>query len=260
MSNFFQKYFKEWSTVIAALIIGVSIIAGTVIVANVVTYVKTFNESQLAVTGSAEQQIKSDEVKWTGQFSINCQLNDLKSGYAQMANKKAQIMNFFNKNGVSEQEVTIAPVMMNQTYPEIKYNPQTAQVLGEGAINDYTLSQTVVVQSGDVNKITNLTQNVGSLIDEGVNFTTQNLEYFYTKLPEIRGELIAKAVTDAQERAKKIAAATGVSLGPLVSVNTGVLQLTPINSTDASGEGTYDTTTIDKKLTAVVRTSFKLSR
>jgi len=176
-----------------------------------------------------------------------------------MAREKAMLLDFFQKNGVASADVTVGPVMTNPTYPELKFNPQAAQALGKDALTEYTLSQTVVVQSDDVQKITALAQNVGSLIDEGVNFTTNDLEYYYTKLPQVRAAITAKAVEDARNRAQSIAKASGVSLGPLVSVNSGVLQLTPLNSTMTSNEGTYDTTTIEKTLTAVVRASFKIS-
>ncbi|MDA8334147.1 MAG: SIMPL domain-containing protein [Peptococcaceae bacterium] len=259
MKDFFKQYFKEWSTVLAAVILGISVIVGTVIVARMVTYVKTFDASQLAVTGTAEQNVTSNEVKWTGQFSVDTNLTDLKTGYAQMDKDKALVTGFLQKNGISSQDVTVSPVVMSETFPSVKYNPQAAQALGKAALSDYTLRQTVVVQSGNVNKITGLTQQVGSMINEGVNFSTQRLEYYYTKLPGLRSQMIAKAVTDAQTRAEKIAAATGVNLGPLVSVNTGVLQLTPVNSTEVSNMGTYDTTTIRKTLTAVVRASFRLA-
>jgi hypothetical protein len=259
LNDFFERHMKEWSTVIGALVLGLSLIIGTVVVARMVTYVKTFDASQLAVTGTAQQNVTSDEVKWTGQFSVSTQLADLKGGYAQMDNDKALVVAFLQKNGVSPQEITVSPVTMSETYPEMKFNPQAAQALGKEALSDYTLRQTVVIQSGGVDKITGLAQQVGSLVDEGVNFSTQSLEYYYIKLPAIRSQLIADAVTDARARAEKIAAATGVKLGPLVSVNTGVLQLTPVNSTMSADEGTYDTTTIHKTLTAVVRASFRLA-
>ncbi len=258
-TSFFERYFKEAATLGAALILGLSLVIGTIIVSRMVTYVKTFDDSQLAVTGTAEQNVTSDEVKWTSQFSVQTNLADLKSGYAQMDSDKALAMAYFQKNGISSQEVTVSPVMMNETYPEAKYNPEAAQALGKDVLSDYTLQQTLVVQSGDVDKITGLAQDVGSLINEGVNVSTQGLEYYYTKLPGLRSQMIAQAVTDARDRAVKIAAATGVKLGPLVSVNTGVLQLTPVNSTETGDEGTYDTTTIQKELTATVRASFRMA-
>ncbi len=260
LSDSFQRRFKEWSTVIAALILGISVIIGTVVVSNMVTFVKTFNASQIAVTGSAQRKVTSNEVKWTGQFSVNTPLDVMKAGYAGVAREKAQVMAFLKRNGVSAQEVTVSPVKMSLTYPQLKWNPQAAVSLGKAALSDYTLTQTVIVQSGDVNGITSLAQSVGSLVNQGVNFSTQSLQYYYTKLAQIRGALEAKAMLDAKARAAEMVGAAGGRLGPLVSVKTGVLQLTPVNSTETSGGGTYDTTTIQKKLTAVVRASFRLAR
>lgn len=259
MDDSSEHHFREWTTVFAALILGACLIVATIVVSNMVSYVKTFNTSQLAVTGSAQMDITSDEVKWTGQYSVNTTLTMMKSGYAQMSENKAAVLAFLQQNGVTAADVTVSPISADLTYPNAKYDPQAVKALGPAALSDYTLTQTVVVQSSDVNKITQLAQSVGTLIDQGVNFRTQSMGYYYTKLPDVRSEIMAKAVTDAQSRAQKIASATGVKLGPLVSVNTGVLQLTPVNSTEISGTGTYDTSTIRKQLTAVVRASFKLS-
>ena len=53
-------------------------------------------------------------------------------------------------------------------------------------------------------------------------------------------------------------AAAGGHLGRLQSVSAGVFQITAPNSTDTSGEGVYDTSTIDKDVTAVVNLTFAM--
>ncbi len=253
--HFLERAFREWPTVVAALIIGVSLIIGTVIVSDMVTYVKTFNASMLEVTGSAEQVVVSDEVKWTSNFSTDTTKSSLPTGYAQMSHDQSLVLTFLEKNGVSSGEITISPVNMTQSFMNCKFNPSACS---QSTLTAYTLDETVTVESSHVHKVTALAQKAGYLASQGVFFSTQSVKYYYNKLPGLRVKLIAAAVQDAQRRAQRIAASTGVKLGPLVSVNTGVLQLTPVNSTQVSNMGTYDTTTIKKQLTAVVNTSFRL--
>ena len=52
--------------------------------------------------------------------------------------------------------------------------------------------------------------------------------------------------------------ATQNSVGKIQSVRMGVYQITPVNSTDVSDMGINDTSSIDKKVTAVANVSFKI--
>ena len=64
------------------------------------------------------------------------------------------------------------------------------------------------------------------------------------------------AAKDAKERAERIAQSTGNSIGAVRSAKMGVLQITAADSTDVSDYGVYDTSTIEKDMTAVVNVSF----
>ena len=92
----------------------------------------------------------------------------------------------------------------------------------------------------------------------GVPLTVQPVQYIYTQLPKLRPSLLADATRDAQQRARVLTAATGAHLGKLRGVDVGVFQVTSPNSTQVSDYGTYDTTTRDKDVTAVVNVTFAL--
>ena len=53
--------------------------------------------------------------------------------------------------------------------------------------------------------------------------------------------------------------ATGDNVGQIKSVKMGVFQITPINSTNVSDIGISDTSTIEKKITAVANVVFKVN-
>ena len=52
--------------------------------------------------------------------------------------------------------------------------------------------------------------------------------------------------------------ATHNKVGKIHSVRMGVYQITPVDSTDVSNMGINDSSTIDKKVTAVANISFKI--
>jgi hypothetical protein len=70
--------------------------------------------------------------------------------------------------------------------------------------------------------------------------------------------MLAKATENAKLRASNMVKATGNRIGFMRSAKMGVFQLTPVNSTEVSDWGMNDTTSLDKKVTAVVNASFSI--
>jgi hypothetical protein len=228
------------------IILGVCLIISAII-ASYTFYIVRQPEDTLAVTGSVRQEVTSDIAKWTSNFSRTVLSEELKLGYSQMENDKRIVLDFFSDNGFSEQDVNISPVFMEQLY---LYDPN--------APRENILRQNVVIQSNDVEKITSMAKNTQKLIDAGVIFSTQTLEYYYSKLPELRIELIPDAINDAELRAQKIAEGSGKQIVSIKSANLGVVQVLPVNSTEVSDWGTYDTSTIEKEVMIPVTVIFTI--
>lgn len=204
-------------------------------------------EDTLSVTGSVREKVTSDIAKWTSNFSRTVSTEDLKAGYQMMKNDQRLVLNFFEDNGFTEEDITISPIFMEQLY---LYDPN--------APKENLLRQTVEIQSTDVDKITYMAKNNQELIDQGVIFAIQSLEYYYSKLPELRIELIPDAINDAKLRAQKIAEGSGKTIGVIKSATLGVVQVLPVNSTEVSDWGTYDTSTIEKEVMIPVTVIFTL--
>ncbi|MDP3011748.1 MAG: SIMPL domain-containing protein [Candidatus Hydromicrobium sp.] len=204
-------------------------------------------EDTLSVTGSVREKVTSDLAKWTANFSRTVPAEDLKAGYQMMQNDQRLVLNFFEDNGFTEEDITISPIFMEQLY---MYDPN--------APKENLLRQTVEIQSTDVDKITYMAKNNQELIDQGVIFAIQSLEYYYSKLPELRIELIPDAINDAKLRAQKIAEGSGKTIGVIKSATLGVVQVLPVNSTEVSDWGTYDTSTIEKEIMIPVTVIFTL--
>ena len=228
------------------IILGICLIISAII-ASYTFYIVRQPEDTLAVTGSVREKVTSDTAKWTSSFSRTVPSEELKQGYDQMDNDTRIVIEFFTENGFSEQDINISPVFMEQLY---LYDPN--------APKENILRQNVIIQSGDVEKITYMAKNTQKLIDEGVIFSTQTLEYYYSKLPELRIELIPDAINDAKLRAQKIAEGSGKKIRLIKSANLGVVQVLPVNSTEVSDWGTYDTSTIEKEVMIPVTVIFTI--
>jgi hypothetical protein len=229
---------------VASLIIGGALIIAAAIGAGTFYRVKALDNT-LSVTGSAKQAVTSDSVKWVSSFSRTVGINDLKTGYTQMAADQKIVNNFLLESGVKAEEIVISPVFLQQNY---RYD--------QNAPKEYILQQNVEVKSLEVQKITALTKNIQKLIDQGLVFSTQSLEYYYSQLPALRVSLLSAAIQDAKARAAKIAESSSSKVGAIKSASIGVVQVLPVNSVDISDYGTYDTSSIDKEVMITVRATF----
>ena len=120
------------------------------------------------------------------------------------------------------------------------------------------MHEQVTVNSDDVALIDKLSKDIASLAGKGIIVSANQPEYYVSTLPDIRVALIGKAVEDAKARAESIAKSTGQSVGALKSAASGVVQVMAPNSVDVSDYGSYDTSTIDKKVMVTARATFFL--
>lgn len=227
------------------------ILGGSFIIASLVGAVTIFRLRSLSdvvsVTGSAKMAVVADQAKWTTQINRTVRVSNLRAGYTQIAADLEIAKTFLKEQGIIDTELTISPVTMFEQYQQ----DQSAEKI-------YMLSQTLEVQSADVQKITKASNSAVLVINKGVIFSTLSLEYLYSKLPEARIALLADAINDAKARAGELAKNSGKRIGSLKAATSGVVQVQSLNSTDVSDYGSYDTSKIDKQITVTVKASFSL--
>ena len=125
-------------------------------------------------------------------------------------------------------------------------------------VRSYAASQTIDIQSSDVELIKSISLEISSLVERGVSFQVNQPEFYNTKVGDIKIEIQAEAAKDAMIRGQRIAQATGRKLGTLKSARMGVLQITPENSNMTSDYGVNDISSIRKEITAVVNANFEI--
>ncbi len=235
--------------VAAAGVIAIAILLATIIGTYTLYTIRGFDNA-LSVTGSAKMSVRADSVKWSSTITRTVYENELQSGYAQIAKDGTVVKDFMTKQGIASSSVTITPVFVDQIY---NYNANS------GGPREYSLRQTITVGSNDVDKITQVANNVQDIIAKGVIFSTSQPEYYYSKLADLRVSLIADAITDAKARAGQLAQSSGSRVGGLKSASTGVVQVLPPNSVDVSDYGQYDTSSIMKDVMVTVRATFVIN-
>lgn len=244
------NFFKNSQIIILGICIAVATIASSIILSGGFLKVMKFTREQISVTGSATKEIKSDYIVWAG--TISKRETALKAAYKNLKDDLEETKQYLFSKGVAEKELTVCPVITETIYRKNDKGNDTNDIQG------YRLMQTVEIKSGDVDKVTKITQESTELIDRGIQFESHAPEYFYKKLDELKLEMLARATENAKQRAENMAKATGNKVGFMRSAKMGVFQITPITSTDVSDWGTNDTTSLDKKVMSVVTVSFAI--
>lgn len=239
---------KNQQSVIIGSIVGASLVISSIIVGYVVYAIRAADDV-ISVTGSARTSVASDQVKWTTTITRTVKESEIKAGYAGIAKDLDIFKSFLTTSKVPETAITISPVNMYQNYDYANRN---------GGEKEFNISQNITINSTDVDMITTLAKNVQSVVNQGVVFTGQNLEYYYSKLADLRVSLLSQAVTDARARAENITKTGGQKIGALKSASSGVVQVLPANSVDVSDYGNYDTSSIAKEVMVTVKATFKL--
>ena len=206
------------------------------------------SNDKISVTGSAFKIVKSDSARL--EFEINMRKPDKQQAYNAVKNQLPIVTKYLENKGITDIEIKA-----NNGYNSYKYSPN-GNMTNEVAY--YNLSQPIVIKSDDVEKIREISSDIQGLLDQGVDINIISTEYFYSKLGDLKVELLKDATTDAKERANAMLKATHNHPGKIQSVQMGVFQITPVDSTNVSDMGINDTSSIDKKVTAVANVVFRI--
>ncbi len=228
-------------------LLGLAIGLGAVVLAGGIRD-RNLNET-ISVTGSAKARIVSDYIIWDS--SITAQAETPQAALKQLTAWTGRVRAFLTAQGAQPDEVSVNPVS-TETVTQNASGQDTGRVLA------YRLTRSFEVRSSRVDAVAALVEASQKLLAQGVPLQAQSPQYVYTKLADLRPQLLAEATKDALGRAKVLVEATGGKLGGLRDVNVGVFQVTAPNSTDVSDYGVYDTSTLRKDVTAVVNVTFAL--
>jgi hypothetical protein len=174
----------------------------------------------------------------------------LADAYRSLSESVPRVKSYLLGKGIPENQITISSIS-SQTL-----HSKTADGEESPGISGYSLRQELEVRSNDVDKIAQIARQATELINQGILIESQAPEYHYTKLGDLKIEMLAEAAKDAKTRAEQIAKSTGSSIGSVRSARMGVLQITPADSSEVSDSGMNDTSSLDKDITAVVNIGF----
>jgi len=232
---------------IGLAIVGLCIVLGALIVGNAYKY-KFKERRTIRVTGSAETNFVSDLIAWNG--SYNRTAYDLPGAYAQLKKDENNIKNYLKRKGITDKEIIFSSVKIDKQFTT-KYTEEGRMTGSE--FTGYNLTQNVKVESSEIQKVEALSREITELIETGIELNSPEPLYFYTKLADLKLDLLAKAAEDAKKRADIIAKNTDGRLAGVNRASMGIFQITGQNSDeDYSYGGTFNTSSKNKTASITV--------
>ncbi len=231
-------------TYLSSVLWALAIIIAAIILGN--AYIKrNKSEGQIGVIGLGKKDFTSDLIVWEGSFTKENM--DLKVASAALNKDKALIEDYLTKKGITSKEMVFSSIGIEELQT-MRYS-SSGEIVGQDFAG-YRLSQSVEITSSNIEKVENISRNITELLNDGVQFNSEAPRYYYTKLADLKIQLISEATKDARDRAEKIAEMSGSRLGKLQNAHMGVFQITGQNSNEEfSWGGTFNTTSKEKSAT-----------
>lgn len=245
-----RNFLKNSQIIILGVCIATATVFSSWLISRAMIQVKRIGSEVIDVTGSAERVIRSDQALWTGEFSRRAP--EMTAAYQQLKEDLGKVKAFLESRGIKPEEVVVNAVSTGILYRKNEKGNDTNE------IEAYLLRQSVTVASREVEKVSLVSREATELIHQGIELISYAPQYFYTRLADLKLELLAEASGNAKQRAIQMASHTGNRIGGMRAAKTGVFQITPANSVEVSDWGVNDTTAVEKKVTAVVHLDFAI--
>lgn len=166
-------------------------------------------ERSVTVKGLSEGEYPADIVIWPIEFSVAS--NNINQLYQEIDQQSQSIRAFLTLNGINEDAISLGTPTITD---------KSAQQYGDSRSQfRYSASQIVTVYSKQINKVRQVMGQVSDLGKQGIVLTGNSYqaqtEYLFTRLNQIKPEMIEQATNNARQVAEKFAADSKSKLGKI---------------------------------------------
>jgi hypothetical protein len=176
------------------------------------------------VKGLAEREVEADQAIWPIRFVSAG--NDLEALYRTLENQTAEVRQFLSDQGFNDEEVSVGP-------PAIV--DKQAQAYGDANVKfRFSATQTITVYTMAVDRIRDSQREMNVLGKAGIVISGDDYQgrtqYLFTRLNDVKPEMIEEATRNAREVADKFAKDSQSVLGKIKSASQGQFSITDRDS------------------------------
>jgi hypothetical protein len=234
-----------WATLLGALILGLGLLGAGFLVG------RGFERGRAAdryvtVKGLAESFVTADLAVWP--LRITGTGDDLGRVQDRLDADLATVTGFLTEQGIEPD--AIQPQRVEVT--DLLAQPYRPEGVGD---NRFILAQTVIVRTEQVDQVARLNQQTGELVKRGIVLAdTGGPTYLFTRLNEIKPEMLAEATRNARVSAEQFAADSASAIADIRRASQGVFEILPRDP----APGMLEQNQIDKKVRVVSTIEYRL--
>lgn len=239
--------------VLAGLAVGLGLcIAGF----GIASGIKSLQSANRVVTvrGLNEREVKANLGIWP--ITLKVADNNVAAAQTALEAQKQTVLTFLKEHGITDSEISIIGQRITDKLANEYGN-------NSGGFR-YILQATVQVRTANVEALEKASSNAGSLLKDGVTLASDGCssgpEYSFTKLNEIKPEMLREATANAREAAQQFANDSGSALGGIRRATQGYFSITARDTVEENSSGGYGCTpsSIDKRVRVVTTVEYSL--
>jgi hypothetical protein len=214
------------------------------------------DDRSVSVKGLSEREVKADLVVWNIQTRVV--YDNLLEGSQKIEEAKNKIVNFLIQNQIGKEDIITEGIsVIDKRANQYDNNQQMNSPR-------YLITQNIQVRSNNVDLVQKVSRMTGELLQAGVVISNNEygnpIQFYFTKLNDIKPEMISEATQKAREAALKFATENDASLDRMKSANQGLFSIVDRTASLSSGEGGYSSSTVDiyKKIRVVISAEYSI--
>ena len=208
-------------SVLAALLVAIGLTASGWFVGNGFMQGRAADRF-VTVKGVSERHVKADIALWPLRFVATH--DDLRQAQKKIESNNRTIVQFLEKYGIEASKAELQTLEVT----DILANPYRSGP----TTSLFIVSQTLMVRSENPELIRAASQKVGELVDAGVVLSSSHgpssgPTYLYTRLSDIKPDMIAEATANARKAAEQFALDSGSQISGIRRAHQGLFVIKP---------------------------------
>ncbi len=176
----------------------------------------------VTVKGLAEREVKADLGFWPVRFVATGA--SLEESRARLETSETAVKGFLAAQGFDAQSFQVQNIQVEDR--AAGYNSG-----GVPPESRFVLTEDLLVKSTEVDKLASASRMVGDLLKAGVVFSADAYNagpsFIFTRVNDLKGEMLTEATGRAKEAAQKFAAESGARVGDIQNANQGLIEIKP---------------------------------
>ena len=227
-------------TLASAALLAAGMVVGGYLLGDGLTRARIADRS-VTVRGLAERDVMADLATWT--ISYSAKGFDLPSVRADVDDSTKALKEYFKSLGFEPDALKPISAGVNQYI--------------NNGVRNITITQKMQLRTTDIARAQKAVAQQFDLVRRGVTLEEgSGMVYSFTKLNDIKPEMVAEATKDARKAAEQFAKDSGTGVGGIKSATQGYFSIMPRDGDSGGGYGASDTPY--KKVRVVTTVNFYL--